>query len=295
MQGNPWSRHSEKKDLFMNQIFSPLVSVIIPTYNRGALVCEALDSVLGQTYGSLDVIVVDDGSTDDSFARLEAYGNRIHLIHQENKGVSGARNAGIRIASGDYIAFLDSDDLWEKDKINAQVGFFRNNPHALICQSQEIWIRNGKRVNPMNKHKKLTGMIFEPSLHLCLVSPSAVMIKRALLDEIGLFDEALLACEDYDLWLRISSRYPIYTTDEKHVIKKGGHEDQLSRAPGLDRYRIRSLLKILKQGTLNPAQAKAARDVLIEKCRIYAQGCKKRGKDQEALYYESIRDAQGCL
>lgn len=281
------------KELLMKPIYSPLVSVIIPTYNRGTMVCDALDSVLAQDYRPMEVIVVNDGSTDDTMERLKAYGDGIHVIEQANKGVSSARNAGIQRAKGDYLAFLDSDDRWEKGKLTAQVDFFQNHPDALICQSDEIWIRNGKRVNPMNKHKKLSGMIFEPSLRLCLVSPSAVIIKRDLFDEVGLFDETLPACEDYDLWLRIACRYPIYTTEDKHVIKTGGHEDQLSRAPGLDRYRIKAIMNILKSAALNPEQTAEARDVLMEKCRIYAQGCRKRSKDSEATYYENIMKAHG--
>lgn len=265
-----------------------LVSVIIPTYNREDLVCEAVDSVLAQSWTDFELIVVDDGSTDETLSRLEQYGSQIHLLGQDNQGVSAARNSGIRIAKGDYIAFLDSDDLWEPGKLKAQMAFFQRWPKALICQCEEIWIRKGKRVNPMNKHKKPSGMIFEPSLHLCLVSPSAVMIKRRLLDEVGLFDENLRACEDYDLWLRIACRCPIYTTEDKHVIKRGGHEDQLSRAPGLDRFRVQSLLKILEEGLLSEDQARAARSVLFEKCSIYAQGCRKRGKDCEADAYENL-------
>lgn len=270
--------------------FPPRVSVIIPTYNRSALVCEAIDSVLAQDYWPVEVIVIDDGSTDDTAERLAAYGDRIFCIAQPNRGVSAARNAGIALARGEYLAFLDSDDLWEKNKLSAQMVFFRDHPEAQICQCEEIWIRNGKRVNPMNKHKKPSGMMFEPSLHLCLVSPSAVIIRRSLLEEVGVFDETLLACEDYDLWLRIGCRWPIYTTADRHVIKRGGHEDQLSRAPGLDRFRIKSLAALLDSGVLTNDQARQTREVLMDKCRIYAQGCRKRGKIEEAAVYERLME-----
>lgn len=268
----------------------PLVSVIIPTYNRSDLVCEAIDSVLAQDYRPFDVIVIDDGSTDDTPERLAAYGDRIHRIVQPNRGVSAARNAGIAVANGEYLSFLDSDDLWEKNKLSAQMAFFRDHPEAVICQCEEIWIRNGKRVNPMNKHKKPSGMMFAPSLHLCLVSPSAVVIKRSLLEAVGVFDESLLACEDYDLWLRIGCRWPIYTTADRHVIKRGGHEDQLSRAPGLDRFRIQSIIHLLESRALTDDQAHQAREVLVDKCRIYAQGCRKRGKTDEADVYECLME-----
>jgi glycosyltransferase involved in cell wall biosynthesis len=249
---------------------------------------EAVSSVLGQDYQNTETIVVDDGSTDDTVAYLGPVMDQIVLIRQENRGVSAARNAGIRMAKGGLIAFLDSDDLWERGKLADQVRFFLENPETLICQTEEIWIRKGRRVNPMAKHRKPSGMIYEASLHLCLVSPSAVMIRRSLLDEVGLFDETLPACEDYDLWLRIGCRYPIYTLDSKTVVKRGGHADQLSRAPGLDRFRIRSIVKMLESGVLTPGQHAASVEVLKEKCGIYADGCRKRGKSEEESEFLSI-------
>lgn len=275
----------EKADEKINET----VSVVIPTYNRSLWVKEAIDSVLAQTVPPLEVIVVDDGSTDGTRELLLSYGNSIVPCFQENRGVSAARNRGIGQAKGRFIAFLDSDDLWEKGKLACQLDFFRKTPEALICQTGEIWIRRGKRVNPMKKHAKLSGMIFEPSLRLCLVSPSAVMIRRDLLDEVGLFDETLPACEDYDLWLRIGCCYPIYTTAESHVIKRGGHDDQLSAAPGLDRFRIKSMEKLLKSGRLSEEQARETIGVLLEKCVIYAEGCRKRGRDVEAEYFDRLK------
>lgn len=263
----------------------PPVSVIIPTHNRAAFVTEAIDSVLSQQYAPVELIVVDDGSTDHTAETLAAYENRIQVIRQANKGVSAARNRGIQAATGDYIAFLDSDDLWLPEKLVRQTAFFSANPDALICQTEEIWIRNGKRVNPRKKHKKPSGFIFRDSLALCLVSPSAVMLKRHLIDEIGGFDESLPACEDYDLWLRISHRFPIHLIDEALIVKRGGHADQLSKMIGLDRYRIQSLCKLLDRAVLDPGDYTAAADMLETKCRIYANGCLKRNKPEEAAMY----------
>ena len=267
---------------------SPLVSVIIPTYNRGWIVGEAIDSVLAQQYTDYELIVVDDGSTDATAAVLDAFRDRIQKIRQTNKGVSAARNAGIRAASGTLIAFLDSDDLWLPAKLGQQVAFFEQHPDAVACQTEEIWVRNGVRVNPKMRHRKPSGMIFEPSLELCLVSPSAVMIDRALFDQVGLFDESLPACEDYDMWLRVSCRFPIYRLTAALITKRGGHKDQLSRQPGLDRYRIRSLMKIIESGVLSGSQTRAAVRMLREKSRIYAAGCRKRGRLREAAYYEKL-------
>lgn len=262
-----------------------MVSVIIPSFNRSRMLKEAIDSVLAQNFRDFELIVADDGSTDDTPDVLESYQENIIVIRQENRGVSAARNAGIAAASGEYLAFLDSDDLWLPGKLSEQVAFFNSRPDALICQTEEIWIRNGKRVNPKLKHKKQSGMIFEPSLHLCLVSPSAVMIKRSLFEIVGLFDESLPACEDYDLWLRIICRYPIFLTEKPMIVKRGGHEDQLSRAPGLDKFRIQAIRKIMESGLLSAEQYHAAEKVLKEKIAIYAEGCLKRGRADEALHY----------
>ena len=268
----------------------PLVSVIIPTYNRGWVVQEAIDSVLDQDFRDYELIVVDDGSDDNTREILGAYGKAITVLQQSNRGVSAARNRGIAEAAGRLIAFLDSDDLWLPRKLATQVKFFAENADAVINQTQEIWIRNGVRVNPKKRHHKFSGMIFERSLALCLVSPSAVMIKKSLFDAVGVFDENLPACEDYDLWLRVSCRYPVHLMDSPLIIKRGGHDDQLSKAAGLDKYRIQSLMKIIDSDLLTPQQYKAAVITLKEKSEVYAGGCRKRGRQEEAGYFSALAE-----
>ena len=273
----------------MNKIETkPQVSVIIPTYNRAWVIEEAIDSVLAQDYTEFELIVVDDGSTDHTSDVLDSYRNVIKVFPQKNKGVSAARNRGIAEASGKFIAFLDSDDLWLPQKLTVQIEFFDQTPDALICQTEEIWIRNGLRVNPKKRHKKPSGMIFKPSLKLCLVSPSATMIHRGLFDRVGVFDETLPACEDYDLWLRISCRFPIHLIDTPLIIKRGGHDDQLSKGTGLDKFRIKAIKKIIRSGLLSDDQRRVAVKTLKEKCNIYAAGCRKRGREEEAWYYEAL-------
>jgi glycosyltransferase involved in cell wall biosynthesis len=267
-----------------------IVSIVLPTYNRYRFVCRAIDSVLDQNYRAYELIVVDDGSTDATADRLASYDDRVTVIKQSNKGVSAARNAGIRAATGEFIALLDSDDMWLPQKLERQIAFFRANPNAMVCQTEEIWIRNGVRVNPGKRHKKQSGMIFENTLPLCLVSPSAVMLRKPLFDEVGMFDESLPACEDYDLWLRICWKYPVHLIDTPLIIKYGGHADQLSRMPELDKYRIHALVKILKAGCLSHQQCTAALETLKEKCRIYASGCRKRGRIDDAHYYAGLPD-----
>ena len=263
------------------------VSVIIPTYNRARTLIRAISSVLYQTFTDHEVIVVDDGSNDGTEARLEPVMGRIrYLRHPDNMGVSAARNEGIKASRYPFVAFLDSDDYWLPKKLSAQMDFFERNPGAVACQTEEIWIRKGLRVNPRKRHLKPSGDIFVPSLKLCLVSPSAVVLKRALLDEVGLFDEELPACEDYDLWLRISCRYPIHLIPRRLVVKEGGYPDQLSsNLKGLDLFRIKALVKLLRGGQLTDVQQQATFQELTIKCHIYGNGCLKRGKKEEGEHY----------
>jgi glycosyltransferase involved in cell wall biosynthesis len=265
------------------------VSVIIPTYNRAAWVTEAVASVLAQTYRDFELVVVDDGSTDDTLAALALFGNEAKILRREKRqGVSAARNFGVAAATGDWLAFLDSDDLWLPTKLARQVEYIRAHPDQVICQTEETWIRNGVRVNPPETCRKVGGGIFLPSLKRCLVSPSAVMLHRRLFEKMGGFDESLPAAEDYDLWLRIAWRHPVGLIPEALVIKRGGHPDQLSRQWGLDRFRIRALMKLLEEPGLPLEYRQAAQSTLAQKCRIYAQGCEKRGRWGEAWEYKAI-------
>jgi len=268
----------------------PLVSIIIPTYNRGWILQEAIESVRSQTYRNFELIIVDDGSTDNTRDILERYEEELVVIRQSNRGVSAARNKGVACSRGALISFLDSDDLWKPEKLATQTAFFAQNPGIRVCQTDEIWIRNGKRVNPKKVHQKPSGMIYIPSLSLCLVSPSAVMMEKELFQSIGGFDETYPACEDYDLWLRIGCRYPIPLIAQKLVIKRGGHGDQLSRTPGLDKYRIAALKKNLESGNLTPLQYQKTVEKLKEKCKVYSEGCMKRGKQMEGIYYTDLAE-----
>jgi len=269
------------------------VSVIIPTFNRAHKIARAVASVFYQTFTDYEILVVDDGSVDPTPEVLMQFRSRIEWItHSKNLGVSAARNTGIRRSRSPLIAFLDSDDYWLPDKLAAQVSFFSEHPEAAAAQTEELWIRRGARVNPMKKHFKPSGDIFEPSLKLCVVSPSAVVVKRSLLEEVGLFDEEFPVCEDYDLWLRISWKYPIWLIPEPLVIKEGGAPDQLSRSVvGMDRYRIKAIARLIGSGCLSVRQTEAALKVLNFKCRVYGNGCIKRGKTEEGEYYLNLPDS----
>ncbi|MGM0444366.1 MAG: glycosyltransferase family 2 protein [Fibrobacterota bacterium] len=254
----------------------PAVSVIIPVYNRASFVAEAVDSVLSQTFTDFECIVVDDGSTDATPAVLASYGGRIRVISRKNSGVSAARNVGIVAARGRWIAFLDSDDYWLPEKLACQMTFLKENPALRIAQCQERWIRRGRVVNPRKKHRKKGGRIFYDSLALCLISPSAVIIEKSLLEDVGFFDETLPVCEDYDLWLRITRTTAVGLLDEELMVRRGGHDDQLSASRwGMDRFRVQALEKILSACT-DPAQRRAVLAMLVKKLRVLKLGRAKR-------------------
>jgi glycosyltransferase involved in cell wall biosynthesis len=268
-----------------------MISVIIPTFNRAGLLVEALNSVLGQKdlREKIEVIVVDDGSTDNTAQALAPLAGKIDYIRREHAGVSAARNLGIMRSHGEWIAFLDSDDLWLPKKLSRQMKFFSDHPELFICQTQEVWIRNGIRINPRKYHKKPAGNCFSLLLQRCLVSPSAVVIHKKVFDFSGLFDESLPACEDYDLWLRIGCRFPLGLIDTPLVIKRGGHPDQLSATTGnLDRYRIEAIVKALGSGRLSADQVEAAQKSLNEKCGVYCKGCRKHENVSEAERIEAL-------
>jgi glycosyltransferase involved in cell wall biosynthesis len=261
----------------------PFFSVIIPSYNRYWSLKHAIDSVLSQSFKDFELIVVDDGSTDGTAAVACEYKNKIIFIRQENKGVSAARNLGVSLSGAPYITFLDSDDVWMQDKLEAHANYIKNNPDIQVHQTDELWVRNGKVVNPMKKHAKIEGNIFIPSLDLCLVSPSAVVLRRSLFDSVGMFDDKMPACEDYDLWLRIGWREKIGLIGKKLLIKNGGHYDQLSKKYwGMDRFRIYSIIKLLSgyRDVILPEYRIAAERSAKDKCRILLMGAHKRGKSE---------------
>ncbi len=273
-----------------------LISVIIPTFNRASYLPKAVESVISQTYKKWELIIVDDCSTDDSYFSVLPFMKDKRISYYTLKrdsgsfGVSYARNFGIGKSRGEFLAFLDSDDYWLPEKLEKQLDFMVKNC-ADICQTEEFWLRKGKIVNPRKIHKKISGNIFEKSLLLCIVSPSAVMIKKSVFNEVGCFDENMPACEDYDLWLRASLRFEFGLLPEKLIVKRGGHDNQLSATPALDKYRIYSLLKIMKECNLSDENKDKLVKVLKEKIRIYLNGCFKRGKKEEIIYYSEILKA----
>jgi glycosyltransferase involved in cell wall biosynthesis len=266
----------------------PLVSVVIPTHNRWPMIAEAVQSVLTQTFGDFELIVVDDGSIDNTARLLSSCDSRLQVLSQPHTGVAAARNAGVARSRGKYIAFLDSDDLWSPAKLAIQADFMEQNPEMHICQTEEIWIRRGVRVNPKARHRKPSGDIFQRSLELCLVSPSAVMMTKELFYLAGGFDESFPVCEDYDLWLRIAVGHPVFLIESPLVTKRGGHVDQLSRSTwGIDRFRVLAIAKLLRAGLVGEKRQWAL-DSIRQKISILAAGAAKRGKLDQARKFEAL-------
>ena len=272
------------------------VSVIIPTFNRAPLLKRCINSVLSQTLKPDEIIIIDDGSADNTRTVIEQNFPTVSYHFQENNGVSHARNSGILKANYEWIAFLDSDDEWAPRKLMNQMKALSENPGIKICYTNETWIRNGIRVNQKKKHRKHGGYIFKYCLPLCIISPSSVVIHRSIFDEIGLFDDTLPACEDYDLWLRICSKWPVLYLNEQLIIKYGGHNDQLSkRYWGMDRFRIYALEKLIISNNLDYDDRIVAVKVLLEKLEILIEGGRKRNKTNELGILEKKRTTYKSL
>lgn len=267
------------------------ISVVIPSFNRENTIPRALSSVLNQSSKANEVIVVDDGSSDNTAGMIQQHFPAVKLIQQSNQGVSAARNTGIKSAQSEWIALLDSDDEWLPGKLASIRLAHKDHPEEILFHSDEIWIRNGTRVNQMDKHAKSGGMIFESCLPLCVISPSAVVIHRSVFDQIGLFNENLPACEDYDLWLRLCHRFEVFYIDQPLIKKYGGHDDQLSRKFwGMDRFRIHALHDLMSLPTLKTAQQNLTINMLLKKLGIMIKGAIKHNNQKILQEFQPLLD-----
>ena len=262
------------------------VSVVIPTYNREKFIVNCVQSVRAQSVPACEIIVVDDGSIDSTYSYLKDLGFKstasakigLRYIYQENRGVSAARNLGIREANGEYVALLDSDDLWLPTKLERQIdALVGNKANVRLCHTDEIWMRSGTRLNPHKKHKKEGGDIFLNCLKMCCISPSSVILHKSVFDDIGVFDENLPACEDYDFWLRYCVKEEVIFVNKHLIIKNGGHENQLSHHYwGMDRFRVHAIEKLVNNTDLKSVHRLQAIKEIINKLKILINGAKKR-------------------
>jgi len=215
---------------------TPLVSVVIPTYNRAYCLGYAIDSVLNQTYKNYEIIVVDDGSTDETKNIVEQYGDKVTYLSQQNAGVSAARNKGIKYSNGEWVAFLDSDDEWMPEKLTKQLNHINNNPCIGMHVTNATVSMRGESVSGFsiskNRNLALSGdvVVAKPMLLVMDVgffTPS-YLVKRDFLHDVGLFDEQMSLYEDRDLFLRLSSKYSLGVINEQlvNVLTRG--DDSLS-------------------------------------------------------------------
>jgi glycosyltransferase involved in cell wall biosynthesis len=277
------------------------VSVIIPVYNRAAMLCRALRSVVRQSVQCEEVIVVDDASTDGSRELVDDMlvdepGMELRWLRQDrNQGPAAARNLAIEHARCGMIAFLDSDDHWLPQKLEKQAALMDLHPGYLISHTRERWLRGGRHLNQKKRHLPRHGDIFPHCLELCAVGMSTVMLRREIFSQVGLFRESMRCCEDYDLWLRVSCRLPFLLVDEVLTVKEGGREDQVSSQyrVGMDRFRIESLMRLVDSGVLSRGQEKLAREELRKKCTVYGNGCLKHGKETEGRYVLGLAKTAG--
>jgi glycosyltransferase involved in cell wall biosynthesis len=260
----------------------PFFSVIIPSYNRSETILRSVKSVLDQSFKHFELIVVDDGSTDDTLIKLTPYLDQIKLIKLDtNQGVSFARNVAIKASQADWVAFLDSDDEWLKDKLLKQYDYIQSNPQYKAVHANERWIRKGVRVNAKKIHQKGGGDQFARSCQLCIISPSCVVIKRDVLIELGLFREDYPVCEDYDLWLKLTAKYEIGFIEEELIIKYGGHADQLShKFKAMDWYRFQSLVWMINNADLSQENREAAIKQANVKYNVLKLGYLKHNQTQ---------------
>jgi len=274
-------------------LVTSLVSVVIPTKDRREFVAEAVRSVLEQSVTEWELVVVDDGSTDGTVEHLQRCFRdpRVRIVPQENRGVSAARNRGVRETRGRWIAFLDSDDLWLPTKLERQLQVLSPPESAPACYTEEVWYRRGRWANPRNVHAKHDGWIFRQCLPLCIVSPSSAMLSREVFEKLGGFDESLPACEDYELWLRLTARYSVRLVPERLIVKRNGHAGQLSQAHwGMDRFRVRALWGVVLDAEVQADQRRLALETLVQKAEIVAQGAEKRGHPERARTFRHSRD-----
>ncbi|MDF1877431.1 glycosyltransferase [Sulfurimonas sp. SAG-AH-194-L11] len=263
------------------------ISVIIPSYNRDEFLQRAIESVLKQTYQALEIIVIDDGSTDNTSIIVQKFPN-IKYIYQKNSGVSSARNLGIANACHEWLAFLDSDDEWVTNKLEEQVSFHKDYSETFVSYTDEIWIRDDINVKIPKKFQKLGLDVFMENLSFCNIAPSSVLIHKSIFESVGTFDESLEVCEDYDLWLRILLENKIALINKKLTKKYAGHKNQLSfKYWGMDRFRVITLEKLLQnKKDISDEKVEIIQNELLTKYTLLLKGAIKYDKVEDIQIYE---------
>ena len=275
----------------------PEVSIIIPVYNRPQMLKRAVSSVLEQTFTDFELIVIDDGSMPPVHSSLEhLLDSRMKILAQPHAGVARARNMGISQARGQWVALLDSDDCWSPKKLELQLDYMQRHHEYSLAQCEEVWYRHGKRVNMKKQHVQASGEQFVRSLEMCVISSSSVILRRELYEEFGVYDEDMKVCEDYDFWLRVTSKYQVGLVPGPLVTKFGGHSDQLSHSePCLDLYRIYALLKLMNSFMISTEQRELVKKTIVRKSLIVASGAEKRGLTERTERFRRVAQMVSLL
>ncbi len=264
------------------------ISIILPTFNRPNMTIRALNSIVKQTYRHFELIVIDDGSFDNTYDRINDYlktqqNIKYKLIKKTNKGVSHARNIGLRLAQYDWVAFLDSDDEWLPSRLQTQVNYINKTPDCHWVYSDEQWVKDGVviPVKP-NSCKKYHGAVLKKAIDRCFIGCSTVLIRKSHIEDVGGFNENFPACEDYDLWLKLLSKYKVDYIDQKLVTRFGGHDDQLSRAfHSMNLWRLKSVANLLEKSHLNEPERSYAENFIKSKAPQLMNGYKKYNNPEQ--------------
>jgi glycosyltransferase involved in cell wall biosynthesis len=266
-----------------------LVDIVIPAFNRPQLLEEAIASIRAQSFCNWRLFIVDDATPTALPETLKHNDARITLLRlQKNHGPAYARNYGAERGSAPLIAFLDSDDLWHPEKLSKALQAFERDPTLQWWHSNELWLRDGKPAKQKAIHQKQGGQFFERALERCLISPSAVVLRRSFFSAEKGFAPAFRLCEDYELWLRLLLLSPVGYSEEPLTIKRAGDWPQLSSARELDRYRVLAMHRVWRlKGRWMPANWQSALLKECEKrCELLLQGARKHENELGQKRYQ---------
>jgi glycosyltransferase involved in cell wall biosynthesis len=240
----------------------PNVSVVIPTYNCAAFLPAAIESVLAQTYKDFEILVVDDGSTDATSEVIAPYLDRVQFIRQENKGVPAARNVGIRASRGEFIAWLDADDVWLPDKLELQMLSFAD-PEVMMAYSDfSVKYSDGQTLLSYLAQQPLAceGYIVDNYVQSRFLFPSTMVLRRDSMERCGFFDEEMLVCEDLELFARISLHGKVAWSRRPLTVRYEGTHNLTSKSERIVHYTILALTKVLAKEPDMPRSARRAID-----------------------------------
>lgn len=270
---------------------NPLVDVIIPSHGRPELLEEAVASVLQQSFAALHLYIVDDASPELLQPKIHCDDNRVTWLRLKKRiGPGGARNAGVALGRSRYIAFLDSDDLWDVSKLAKQVAQLEKDSSLQWVHCNEQWQRHGKSVPQRAEHRKQGGDFLERAFGRCLIANSAVVFRRTFYEKHGGFNTHFPVCSDFELWLRLLADSPVGFLDEALVIKRAGDWPQVSSTPETDRYRVLALHRFYRQQRMHSAfhaHAQALFAEAIYKCEILIKGARKYGRAERERRYQA--------